>query len=83
MPFPKKDASSTKYNISADKADLPTLLRERQSVLAHRNQGLPNIVVRRPQVARGRFDRFFDFSVPSQKLANAQISCCNPLHNRI
>ena len=40
---------------------------------------------RRPVTQRVNdwFEIYLDFPEPSQKLANAQISCCNPLYNRI
>ena len=63
-------------------ADLPSVLSERQSVLVPRKGRLPDIVVPLPQVARGD-PIAWSIPEPRQKLANAQISCCNIRHNRI
>ena len=51
--IPKRSASSTKMQIPSAGADLPPVLRERQSVLILRKGRLPDIVVPLPQVASG------------------------------
>jgi hypothetical protein len=57
-------------------ADLPPVLRERQSVMAVSAERLADIVVPRPQRIGGESSAA-RFPEPRQKLANAQISCCN------
>jgi hypothetical protein len=73
---PKSSASSTKYaRCQSAGADLPSVHRERQSVMAACEGRLPGIVVPLPQVATGNRRR--------RKLAKLQISCCNIRYNRI
>jgi hypothetical protein len=65
--IPKRSASSTKkYKMPSARADLPPVLRERQSVLVPRNGRLPDIVVPLPQVARR------DLSLLSRFLSRAR-----------
>ena len=77
--FQKARQLDKKRKIRPAGADLPPVLRERQSVLVLRQGQLPDIVVPLPQAIRGGL---IVCSI-SQKLANAQISCCNIRHNRI
>jgi hypothetical protein len=63
-------------------ADLPSVLKKGQLVLVSRKGRLPDIVVPLPQLARGD-PIAWSIPEPRQKLANAQISCCNIRHNRI
>jgi hypothetical protein len=80
MPFPKTCASSAKKaKIQSAGLDLPSVRQDRQSVMAGRAGRLPDIVVPLPQCRQA----ISSFTELRQKLANAQISCCNIQHNRI
>jgi hypothetical protein len=76
--IPKRSATSPKCNMPTAGADLPPVLKKGQSVLV----SLPDIVVPLPQGTRGD-PIAWSIPEPRQKLANAQISCCNIRHNRI
>jgi hypothetical protein len=80
---PSRRASLARMpNSPSLKVDLPPVLRERQSLTAIGRGQLPGIVVLPPQVAGGDSSPH-RFPKPRQKLANAQISCCNTRYNRI
>jgi hypothetical protein len=80
--FRKAGQFAKKCKIALAGADLPPVIRKRQSVSLVRDRRLPDIVVPLPQVARGDLvaDRIYR---TARKLAKAQISCCNIRHNRI
>jgi hypothetical protein len=80
--IPKGAPARQKCKMPAAGADLPSVLRERQSVLVRRKGLLPDIVVPLPQATR-RDPIAWSIPEPRQKLANAQISCCNIRYNRI
>jgi len=83
MPFPDRGQLDKKCKIASAGADLPPVLRERQSVSLLCARRLQNIVVPLPQVTGARDVVADQISEPPRKLAKAQISCCNIRHNRI
>ena len=80
--IPKERQFEKMIKITRATADLPPVHREGQSVLVLGEGRLAGIVVPLPQRIGGD-PAAARFPVPRQKLANAQISCCNIGYNRI
>jgi hypothetical protein len=80
---PKRSANSVKSKkMPSNEGDLRLVPAEGQSVLVPRRGGLAAIVPLLPQV-ESRLADPEPVSHAFHKLANAEISCCNPQHNRI
>jgi hypothetical protein len=81
---PKNSASSTKNaKYLSARTDLPSVHRERQSVMVPGEGQLPDVVVPLPQVVGAIAATGPVFRSLRAQLAKAQISCCNIRYNRI